>query len=144
MMIADEWQLPIDAVTLLPHRPPMILVDQLISFQDGAGCVSALVRENDLFVATDGCLEEVAMIELVAQSYATIKGYDDQINKRPVQRGFLVGGRTFKFLRLPHIGETLLIDIVVSGELDSFSVVDGVIKVGDEIIAKGSVKLWLP
>lgn len=143
-MLNETPSLPLSALTLLPHRPPMILVDQLIEFGDGRGCVSATVGENDLFVDADGVLEAVALVELVAQGYATMKGYDDLVNQRPVQRGFLVGSRTFKVVRCPQVGESLIIDITTTAELDSFSVIDGVIRVGDDVIAEGSVKLWLP
>ena len=136
--------LPLSALMLLPHRPPMILVDQLVEFEVGQGSVSATIGANDLFVTQDGTLETVALIELVAQSYATMKGYEDLSNQRSVQRGFLVGSRTFKVLRCPRVGESLMIDITTAAELDSFSVIDGVIRVGDEVIAQGSVKLWLP
>lgn len=143
-MTASGLQLPIPAAKLLPHRAPMILVDQLIANDQGSGQVSARVRAGDLFVCDDGRLDAVALIELVAQSYAAIKGYDDLIHQRPVQKGFLVGSRTFKVKRCPHVGETLMIDIDITAELDAFSVVDGVIRVDDEVIAEGSVKLWLP
>ncbi|MBW2187688.1 MAG: hypothetical protein JRG71_15285 [Deltaproteobacteria bacterium] len=143
-MLNETPSLPLSALTLLPHRPPMILVDQLVEFEVGQGRVSATIGANDLFVGPDGTLETVALIELVAQSYATMKGYDDLINQRSVQRGFLVGSRTFNVLRCPRVGESLMIDITTTAELDSFSVIDGVIRVGDEVIAQGSVKLWLP
>ena len=137
-------QLPLSALTLLPHRPPMILVDQLVEFEVGQGRVSATVDANGLFVSPNGTMESVALLELVAQSYATIKGYADLLSQRSVQRGFLVGSRTFKVLRCPRVGESLMIDITTVAELDSFSVINGVIQVGDEVIAEGSVKLWLP
>lgn len=143
-MVDNGLHLPIEAATLLPHRPPMILVEKLVEYCQGSGTVVAGVRSGDLFVGDNGQLEAVAMIELVAQSYAAIKGYDDLIHHRPVQKGFLVGSRTFKVKRCPHVGETMTIHITTTAELDGFSVVDGVIRVEDEVIAEGSVKLWLP
>lgn len=143
-MVPAELKLPFAASKLLPHRPPMILVDQLIDFSPGQGRVTASISSGDLFVCDDGQLETVALIELVAQAYATIKGYDDTLNQRPVQRGFLVGGRSFNIHRQAQSGEQLIIDINTAAELDGFSVIDGVITCGDEVIAEGSVKLWLP
>lgn len=140
----ENFQLPFNAVDLLPHRPPMILVDQLREFNGGSGVVSACVSADNIFVADDGCLEAVALIEIVAQAYATIKGYDDRLNQRPVQRGFLVGGRSFTIKRCPYVGERLSITITTIADLDEFSVVDGVVRSADEVIAEGSLKLWLP
>ena len=143
-MVPVELNLPLEAAKLLPHRPPMILVDQLIDFSSGKGRVTASVSRDDLFVGDDGQLESVALIELVAQAYATIKGYDDAVNRRPVQRGFLVGSRNFTIHRRARSGERLIIDINTAAQLDGFSVIDGVITCGDEVLAKGSIKLWLP
>ena len=143
-MVSVKLQLPFEASKLLPHRPPMILVDQLIDYSPGQGRVTASISSNDLFVSDDGQLESVALIELVAQAYAAIKGYDDAVNRRPVQRGFLVGGRSFNIHRRARSGEQLIIDIDTAAQLDGFAVIDGVITCGDEVIAEGSVKLWLP
>ena len=143
-MVPEQLKLPLNADTLLPHRPPMLLVDQLIDFSPSKGRVTASVSRDDLFVCDDGQLETVALIELVAQAYATIKGYDDTLNQRPVQRGFLVGGRSFNVYRQARSGEQLIIDINTVAQLDGFSVIDGVITCGDEVLAKGSIKLWIP
>ncbi|MDY0190906.1 MAG: hypothetical protein RBR22_09255 [Desulfuromonas sp.] len=143
-MAADLFKLPYNAIDLLPHRAPMILVDKLLEFDAGDGVVTATIAADNIFVDADGCLEAVALIEIVAQSYAAIKGYDDRLNHRPVQRGFLVGGRSFKIKRCPLVGEQLRITITTMADLDEFSVVDGVVNSADEIIAEGSLKLWLP
>lgn len=143
-MVSEQLQLPVNADHLLPHRAPMILVDQLLEFNSGSGVVSALIAADNIFVDDNGYLEGLTLIELVAQAYAAIKGYDDKLNKRQVQRGFLVGGRSFTIKRCPCVGERLSIAITMVADLDEFSVVDGVVTSADEIIAEGSLKLWLP
>jgi len=143
-MVMDHLELPVNAIDLLPHRPPMILVDQLIEFSSGAGVVSAEVAEDSIFVKQDGQLEEVALVELVAQAYATIKGYDDTINHIPVRRGFLVGWRSFTLLGSVRCGDKLLIHIETAAELDEFYVVDGTITCDGKRVAQGSLKLWIP
>ncbi len=143
-MVPDHLQLPVNAIDLLPHRQPMILVDQLLEFNSEGGVVSAVISSDNIFVEDDGCLVAVALIEIVAQAYAAIKGYDDMLNQRQVQRGFLVGGRSFKIKRSPSVGEQLTVAITTIADLDEFSVVDGVVTSADQIIAEGSLKLWLP
>jgi len=143
-MPSATLKLPIAAVTLLPHRPPMILVDQLVEFADDSGVVTASIQQDNIFVDGTGLMESAAVIELVAQAYATIKGCNDTIKKIPVRRGFLVGGRGFKIYRCPQVGDRLSIAIETAAELDEFSVISGVITCAEEVIAEGSVKLWIP
>jgi predicted hotdog family 3-hydroxylacyl-ACP dehydratase len=135
--------LPMAAQQLLPHRPPMLLVDALIDFSDGRGTVVSEVRRDDLFVNDDGTLEAVAMIELIAQGYAAIKGYEDTRDGVAVRQGYLVGARKVSMLAKVYVGDRLTIDVDPSGHLEGFSVVDGVIRRGEEIVAEGSLKLWI-
>lgn len=143
MTVAD-LQLPIPTEQLLPHRPPMLLVDQLVRYEPGGGSVSANVRHGDLFVDTQGQLADVALVELVAQGYAAIKGYEDTLNQLPVKQGYLVGSRKVTVHRSVKVGEQLMIEISTSGLLEGFSVVDGLIKSGEDVVAEGSIKLWIP
>ena len=101
------------------------------------------VHGEDLFVREDGTLEPVVFVELIAQSYAAIKGYEDTLNGVSVREGFLVGGRRVKLLSKAHVGDRLTIDIETSGHLEGFCVVDGVVRRDEEILAEGSIKLWI-
>lgn len=143
-MMSDALSLPMAAQSLLPHRPPMLLVDTLIAFEPGCGSVSASVGQDNLFVDSRGQLDSVALVEMIAQSYAAIKGYEDTLNQIPVKQGYLVGSRKVSLLKTVYAGESLLIEITTSAVLEGFSVIDGVIKRGDETVAEGSVKLWIP
>ncbi|MCD6525909.1 MAG: hypothetical protein J7K75_02820 [Desulfuromonas sp.] len=143
-MVDDALTLPMAVQSLLPHRPPMLLVDELIAFESGDGTVSAQVKMGDLFVDGDGQLENTALVELIAQSYAAIKGYEDTLNQVAVKQGYLVGSRKISFLKTVYAGDSLMIDITTSAILEGFSVIAGVVKRGDETVAEGSVKLWIP
>jgi len=138
-----KMTLPMAAQQLLPHRPPMLLVDALVAFEPGCGTVISVVHDGDLFVCEDGTLEPVAFVELIAQGYAAIKGYEDTLNGVPVREGFLVGSRKVSLLAEARVGDRLTIDIETSGHLEGFSVVDGVVRRDDEILAEGSIKLWI-
>jgi predicted hotdog family 3-hydroxylacyl-ACP dehydratase len=139
----DNLTLPMPAAGLIPHRPPMLLVDRLISFDSGSGIVEACLDSGSILVDSTGRLDKVALVEILAQGYATIKGYDDLINGKPVQEGFLVGIRKLKLSGEAFAGERLSISIKTVGSFEGFAVVEGEIRRADEIIASGSLKLWL-
>ena len=102
-----EPALPIPAENLLPHRPPMLLVDRLCSYADGCGVVEACPGSDSILVDERGALDEVALVELMAQGYAAVKGYDDLVKGRPVQEGFLVGIRKLQITGRAATGDLL-------------------------------------
>ncbi len=141
-MTADH-SLPMAAERLIPHRPPMRLVERLIAFEDGAGQTEACFAENSLLADDDGALDPVALIELIAQSYATVKGYDDLVNGRPVMEGFLVGIRKLRITGKAFANERLLTTVKTVGTFEGFAVVEAIVTRGGETIAAGSMKLWI-
>ncbi len=138
-----DLTLPMSAEKLIPHRPPMLLVDRLLSFESSSGVVEASLASDSILANSKGELCEVALVEMLAQGYATVKGYEDLINGKPVQEGYLVGIRRFSFSGQAYAGDKLTINIRTVGSFEGFSVVEGEIYAAEEIIASGSIKLWL-
>ena len=87
-------QIPLDE--LLPHRPPMVLIDAVESFDAEAKRLTARVTigENQLFFDGDGVPNWVA-IEYMAQTAAALVGYYDKhvAPRQPIRPGLLLGTR---------------------------------------------------
>ena len=87
---------PIPLEELLPHRPPMVLIDAVESFDAEAKCLTARVTigENQLFFTGDGVPNWVA-IEYMAQTAAALVGYYDKhvAPGQPARPGLLLGTR---------------------------------------------------
>jgi len=81
---------------MLPHRPPMVLIDAVESFDAGAKRLTARVTidEGQLFFDGEGVPNWVA-IEYMAQAAAALVGcYDRHMAPgRPVRPGLLLGTR---------------------------------------------------
>lgn len=135
--------LPMPAERLIPHRPPMRLVDTLLSFADGCGETEACPAAGSLLADRNGELDRVALVELIAQSYATVRGYDDLLNGRPVRKGFLVGIRKLRITGTALAGERLVTTIRTIGTFDGFALAEGEIVRHDECIARATIKLWI-
>lgn len=139
-----DLTLPMPAIELIPHRPPMLLVERLLSYEPGgSGTVEACLDSSSFLASKQGVLDEVAMVEMLAQGYAAIKGYDDLLCGKPVQEGFLVGIRKFRMSGRVSAGERLVITINTVGSFEGFAVIEGQIRSAEEIIATGFIKLWL-
>ncbi len=139
----NDLTLPMPAEAFIPHRPPMRLVDTLISYGDTAGVVEARPAADCILVDADGALDEAALVELLAQGYAVIKGYDDLLHMKEISEGFLVGVRKFRITGSARVGDRLLIKIRTVGSFDGFAVAEGEIERAGETIASGTIKLWI-
>jgi predicted hotdog family 3-hydroxylacyl-ACP dehydratase len=139
----NDLTLPLPAEAFIPHRPPMRLVERLLSYADGAGEVEAILGADSILVNADGTLDAVALVELLAQGYAVVKGYDDRLQGKAVSEGYLVGVRKMRVSGCARAGERLSIRIRTVGSFEGFAVVEGEIENASEIIASGTLKLWI-
>lgn len=135
--------LPCPAEELVPHRSPMRLVDRLIAIDGKNGIIEARVDRDSLLTDSTGRLEDVALIEIMAQSYATLKGYLDRRDQLPVRQGFLVGIKKIVRLASVQADDLLQVHIRTIAELDDFAVAEGEIRRQDEVVAQGSIKVWI-
>lgn len=138
-----DLTLPLPAEQFIPHRPPMRLVDTLLSWSDGCGEIEARPGADSLLVAADGTLDEVALVEMLAQGYATVKGYHDLLRGEHPSEGYLVGVRKFRIAQGARAGERLLVRIRTVGSFEGFAVAEGEIERSGELLASGTIKLWI-
>ena len=142
-MLTSDSQLSVPVETLIPHRKPMCLIDRLIEFKDQGGTVEASVPFDHALVGADNRLDTLAVAEMIAQSYAAVKGYDDCRNGEPVKQGFLVGIRKIQFRRAVFAGDLLRIKVKTVGSIAGFAVVAGTVMRQQELLAEGEIKLWI-
>ena len=131
------------ASLLIPHRTPMRLVDTLLSVHEGCGVTESVLPRTSMMADGEGRIDEVAFIELIAQSYAAFKGYMDLVKGKPAGEGFLVGVRNLEVTGRAYAGDRLLTSIRTVTSFGGFAVVEGGVTRGDETIASGIIKLWL-
>jgi len=135
---------PIPAEQLIPHKPPMRLIDRLLSFDGDQGVVESIFPPGSIALRDDGSIEQAAMVELLAQSFAAVKGFADGQEGKPAGRGFLVGVKRFNFQGTAYANDRLLIYIAKTGETDEFSLAEGRVTRGEDILAFGNLMVWLP
>lgn len=138
-----DLSLPLAAQELIPHRPPMRLVERLLEVDGKNGVVEARIGSAALLIDAEGMLEELALVEIMAQSYATLKGYIDRRDQLPVRQGFLVGIKKMVCYASVQADDLLQVHIRTIAELEDFAVAEGEIRRGDEVIAAGDVKVWI-
>lgn len=96
---------------LVPHEPPMLAVEELVSCEKGKASGRLTVRDGLLFVR-DGQLDTVITLEYMAQTVAACLGYEAINEGGAVRVGMVVACRAYQLHR-PRVavGETLLFEV---------------------------------
>ena len=134
----------IDVLTLLPQRPPFVMIDRLIHFDEVVTTTQLEVRPDNLFMEADGLLNNCALVENIAQTCAARIGYINQyIYKERVRLGFIGSIKNLQVLRPAREGEVLTTSIEVVQEVLQLTLVNATVKVGDETIVTAEMKIAL-
>lgn len=137
-------ELPIDAEILVPHRKPMLIIDTL-NESGSEGCVAEATFEDDsLFVInSSGMIERLALVELIAQSYAAASGYKDLSNSKSPLPGYLVGFSHAVFHGDAYAGQRLIIEVGQEESFDDFYIVIGKVFQQGKMIMEVKLKIWI-
>jgi predicted hotdog family 3-hydroxylacyl-ACP dehydratase len=120
---------------LVPQRPPMLLVDEVLDAGDDAITCAALVRPDNLFVA-DGRAHASVALEYMAQAIAALAGLRARADGQPPAIGMIAACRDLE-LFVEHLcpGDLLHITAtrVFSGAMAEYRA--GVTRRGEPIAA---------
>ena len=99
---------------LVPHEPPMLLVDELLEWSPDAALVRATIRAGNPFVSGDR-MPATILLEHMAQAIAVANGMADRQAGRVVAEiGLLLGTRELElFCDELAVGETLELRVVL-------------------------------
>ncbi|PTN38113.1 3-hydroxyacyl-ACP dehydratase [Desulfonatronum sp. SC1] len=143
-------QLPHSAADLMPHKPPMRLIDTVLSVEpDGSGTAETVVRTDNIFLDRDGALLPEAVVELMAQAFAAVSGSIDLQAGRPGRTGYLVGVKKVSFptpeANQPSVsvGDRLTVGVRPTGEFAGFVIIDAEVRRHDDLLAQGELKIWI-
>ena len=96
---------------LLPHRPPMILIDRMIDATDAGSTCEVTIGPQTLFMGPGGVPAFVGL-EYMAQAVAAYGGYKSYLAGEPMAIGFLLGIPQLKtYCQLFDCGQTLQVQV---------------------------------
>lgn len=130
-----------DLDTLLPHRPPMRLVDGIEAVrEDGVVCTARVAEQGPFTV--EGRAPALAAIEMAAQAAAVFAGL--RAVDGPPRAGYLVGARDVRFFRgaIPA-GAACTAAVRAAGHAAALSSFDFEVACGGDGIASGTLSTWL-
>jgi len=130
---------------LLPHRPPMRFVEEIVTETDGGVVCAVRVPERSAFGA-EGSAPALVALEMAAQSAAIFEALHRfrETGDTGPRIGYLVGARDVHFARarLPA-GETLFAAVRLSGIALPLCTYAFDVRLGSDVVASGTVSTWL-
>lgn len=82
---------------VLPHKPPMILLDRVLDHQSGETTCLVRVDCASPFAAADGTIRSWVALEYMGQCAAAHSGLLERGKGLPIRMGFLLGSRRTVF-----------------------------------------------
>ena len=136
-------QFPLDAQQFLPHTGAMCCIDRLLSSSKTAAATD-VVLTPDHFLLRGNELDPSGYVELAAQTAGAMSGYDRRIQDLPLKQGFLVGVQDFVIHADARVGDCLRMDVATFAELGEMAVLTAQVRRGDELLAEGRLKVYVP
>lgn len=129
-------------IELLPHRPPMLFLDEVTFFDDPVVECRAHVREGELFVK-NGAMHASVTLEHMAQCVGVYTGLWARARGEPIRVGYLIGVRDATFdVDTIATGDVLTVTakrVWGDTELGAF---ECTVAVGGEVIARASLSVY--
>ena len=129
-------------MTLIPQRPPFVMVDRVLSCDMEDAVTEFAVSEENILL-DDGQLSAAGMIENMAQSCAARMGCVNRMNGEAVKIGFIGDIRNCEIIRQPRCQEVLTTHVNIIEDVFNLTLANVTIYVGDEVIASARIKIAL-
>ncbi len=124
-----------DIIRFIPQRAPFVMVDKIITSEDGKTITSFFIREDNIF-SQDGFFREPGMIENIAQTVAAGRGYEGAKENNPPQIGYIGSIKALKIHFFPKVNSEIRTEVCILNQVLNFTSVSGKIISEDKIAAE--------
>jgi len=131
-----------DITKIIPHRPPMVMIDQYTRISKTAGKATKQFSGQD-YGCDEGIVLQGILIECMAQTVAAHHGYSklDYKNNVPAT-GMLVTIDSFDFFHPVPENESITITVDETDKIGPFHLIQGEILCGEKRMAQGRIKIF--
>lgn len=134
--------LNINALELIPQRPPMVLVDQLVYFDPVISKTRFVVTEESIFWK-ENRFSEYGILENIAQSCAARIGYINRSDNESIKIGYIGSIKDFEMLNEVEKDKEIETEIEVVNEVFDIVLVKARVSQNNLRIAHCEMKIAL-
>jgi len=128
--------------SLIPQRPPFVMIDELIASGETSTHTKFRVLENNIFVS-GGMMAEPALVENIAQTAAARAGYLTQQENLPVMIGYIGAITDLEIFHLPKINDTLETEITIMNQVFDVTLISGTVSCNGVVMAHCEMKIFI-
>lgn len=130
---------------LLPHAPPMVLLDELLDWSVTGARTAVEIRDDHPFAVAGLGVPSHVGIEMMAQTCGVFAGLEAKRSGEPVKLGFLLGSRRYSAeCERFGSGERLEIQVTNVFREGPMAVFDCRIESGGRTVAAAQLTLYRP
>jgi predicted hotdog family 3-hydroxylacyl-ACP dehydratase len=135
-MELDQFEM----TSLIPQRPPFMMVDKILSCDDTDAVTEFFVRQDNILL-DDNKLSSAGIVENMAQSCAARMGCVNLLHNRPIKLGFIGEIKNLKINRQPMLNDHLITEVHILMDVFDMTLASVYTKVNGEVIAEARMKL---
>jgi predicted hotdog family 3-hydroxylacyl-ACP dehydratase len=134
----------------LPHRPPMVWIDEVVNFSEKTGECRVRLKADGLYMGANG-LRPTSCLELMAQAYGFISVchhiYILDPNSKPLSKAFLASMKqaelpTAEVLKQVHPGDLITITIDGVRQMGPIVLFNGRVRKDDLLLCQAQMKIF--
>lgn len=132
-----------DIHDLLPHRPPFIMIGELL-FADTFHARTSYTLPADNLLVADGKWSEGGLLENMAQTAAAGAGYQAKQANRPVEAGYIASVKNFAVFGVAKVGDRLETETILRESIfDNVIVVEAMVNRDGALIARCEMNIFV-
>lgn len=128
--------------SLIPQRPPFVMVDRLVFCDEKMARSSFLVTKENIFVS-DGKFREPGLIENIAQTAAARAGYISFLENKTPAPGYIGDIKNLEIKALPKINDELETEISVENQIFEVTIIRGRVRCREKLLAECEMKIFI-
>ena len=130
----------IDILSLIPQKPPFIVIDQLLFCEKEKTITAFTIPEDSLFIE-NGALSEMGIIENIAQTCAARLGYINR--EESVKIGMIASVSNLEIFSRPKINSKIETTINVVFEMADIRLIEAQSTCEGKLVASCEMKVFL-
>ena len=131
-----------DTLSLIPQRPPFVMIDKLMYSDENLIRSRFQVREDNVLIE-NGRLQEAGLVENIAQTVAAGAGYVSKMENMPVTIGYIGSVNNLQVYWLPRINDELETEVAVVNHVFNVTLITGIIHCNGEVLAQCEMKIFI-
>lgn len=134
-----------DISTIMPHGPPMVLLDRYVESDDASLTAEVDITDTSPFFEAGFGIPAYIGIEYIAQAISAFNGFAALTENKKITPGFLLGSRNVT-LKTPYfpVGKTVRVFVNVSFNDGEMAVFEGEISLDGDVLVQARINAFQP